>query len=385
MRVGLLFALAVMQAAAAFALKFTGGTTAVPPDARSLAFLHPEYREPNFPNATLSSRTLLIWNSTDALARALAVHRWFESSTRPAGVDAPSWWHATGNAALVLKKGTRAGGGIMKKVSLNTIRVGGTNVSVVVKSVRNEESVASLRTLKMEMLFLEYLRGEPGIPQLHGAFFDTAGKLHAVVQRCGVQLGTFEKQRPRKRRYKKEILGRGYLRMARANPIGVARAWVLLFRSFAERGGFLLHDFTPRQFMYTYEYGVPSIYLVDGPSLHWSPIAEATGVMAPAPNQCSVSAECTGLKSYHCCCPNSDDKITTSPTKGAVCPPGSTGAPESHGICGSHGAAPGSCAPFTHKGHLYDLGGKRWILPGLLKWARASDARRIQDAMEQCT
>jgi hypothetical protein len=112
--------------------------------------------------------------------------------------------------------------------------------------------------------------------------------------------------------------------------------------------------------------------------------------MAPEDNTCKSSTDCRGLKSYHCCCQRPDDmdvSNSTSSTYLHLCEAGSTGAPESHGACSWAGTAKGMCAPITDKTHLYDLGGKVWLFPFLIKSIHTSKAvaRRVASFMSRVT
>ena len=149
------------------------------------------------------------------------------------------------------------------------------------------------KTIVEEAIYMEYLRGEPGIPTLYGAFFDSRGDgdgggrvggrtLHIVVEMMGNRVGEGSGSALKPTR-----LSEGYKAMAVRDPIGVAAAWVRCFRSFALHGGYLLHDFTPRQFTYrviTTSKGKrkPAIYLVDGPMLIDGPLAAVMEVRCVA-------------------------------------------------------------------------------------------------------
>ena len=82
-----------------------------------------------------------------------------------------------------------------------------------------------------ELLYLEYLRGLPGIPTLHGAWFENVTRSEVrvayVVADAGATLDA----------------SAYYDAWVRAAPLGAARAWLRLGQSFAEVGGFVLTDF----------------------------------------------------------------------------------------------------------------------------------------------
>jgi hypothetical protein len=194
--------------------------------------------------------------------------------------------------------------------------------------------------------------------------------------------------------------------MMAKHPLGVARAWVRVFRSFAGIGGFFLNDFTPRQFVARHDArGTPEIFLVDGPGAKHGPFADylnARDGADGAPAACASHSDCLGTKSYHCCCDNPYNKVLIpgqqvrldhykkklggKPYR--VCEAGTEGAPEAHGVCGDLGAAPGHCAPTTHA-HLYDLGGHKWLLPAVAKSAtrhgQTARASLVKELIKGCT
>mmetsp|Transcript_22257 Transcript_22257/g.66716 ORF Transcript_22257/g.66716 Transcript_22257/m.66716 type:complete len:421 (-) Transcript_22257:44-1306(-) len=357
-------------------------------------------------------RAAHVWNESEALGRALGAVAWLTAELE--NVAAPAPWAITSPAVarpLPLRAGDRyvtrwrpgqngfvraiddpypfeRGHSGEKRVATSRVRVDGNDQDVVVKSMKPYRG--SNGTMHLETLYLEFLRGEPGIPWLYGAYYDR-GVLHTVVERAGEQLGhgTGSAWDP-------SSFVDGYRDLAEEDPAGVARAWIRLFRSVAERGGFVLHDFTPRQFTYARdETGAPAIYLVDAPMPHTGPMAAAlsnTPQFAAEPHAaalrrrrtCRDSRDCLGVKLYHCCCADSVDAFhhrryfATHNTSGdgGVCEPGSMGAPETHGVCGALGAEPNICAPITAKTHVFDLGGHGWILPALLNASRSRHGGR---------
>ena len=324
------------------------------------------------------------WDATAALEQTLVADEFIRNGLQAGssiGVAAPAAWTITERAGLAappvkFAEGNRGAPGIfheVKAVSASAIVVDGERRVIVVKSFMGnsdhpnprdtQKHKQSANSLRREALYLEYLRGQPGIPTLYGAFFD-GGALHLVVERCGRETTGDDKQR----------LYRGYLEMAAAHPLGVARAWIRLFRSFAERGGFLLQDFKPSQFTYaTRPDGAPAIWLVDGPKPNASPLADA------------LRARREGWTTRRqCCCENER------------CGPGSSGpgAPESRGVCGAEGGSRtrrrANCVPITNKTHVYDLGARAWILPRLVEAAKGEShggraATLLEDVVRRCT
>lgn len=189
-----------------------------------------------------------IRNATDVRVGAPPVH-W--RVTHPSGLAAaPAPFHFTANNTV-------------KFVFATTVMINATARAVVVKSTKSrEEKYAS--SLRREALYLEYLRGQPGVPLLHGGYF-VKGTLHLVIERCGQQIGDDD-----------HSLYRAYEALASSNPLGVARAWIRLFRSVSGRGGFFLRDFKPSQFTCGVDaHGAPALWLVDGPRPSAGPLAAA--------------------------------------------------------------------------------------------------------------
>ena len=234
-------------------------------------------------------------------------------------------------------------------------------------------------SLRREALYLEYLRGQPGIPTLYGAYFAEGGSLHLVVERCGN--GTIGGDRLRKRT-ERQRLDRGYEEMAAAHPLGVALAWIRLFRSFAERGGFLLVGFKPSQFAYgTRPDGSPALWLIDGPEPNAGPLADAF-------------ARREGWTTRRQCCCESErcELAAKAHARSAPAVIRGTSAPESRGVCGAASGTTTKCAPITDKTHAYDLGARAWLLPRLVTWAKSrlslDDSRAatlLEEVVRRCT
>ena len=121
-----------------------------------------------------------------------------------------------------------------------------------------------------ELLFLEGLRGEPGIPELFGAYETPTHVVWATSNgggRVATGTGTLDSHSGKKSKIKYSEV---YDARARVAPLDLARAWLRCFRSFGERGGFVLTDFKPEQFTLDAN---GDIYLVDGPAPNSGPIA----------------------------------------------------------------------------------------------------------------
>ena len=91
------------------------------------------------------------------------------------------------------------------------------------------------------LLYLEWLRGEPGIPWLWGGW-TTPSRVVWIVSHGGDRVGTGKALSTHRAHFSP-----AYERRARERPLDLARAWLRCFRSFAEWGGFVLTDFKPEQ------------------------------------------------------------------------------------------------------------------------------------------
>ena len=120
-----------------------------------------------------------------------------------------------------------------------------------------------------ELLFLEGLRGEPGIPKLFGAY-ETPTHLVWVTSNGGGPVATGRAVLNLSGKKSEIKYSEVYDARARDAPLDLARAWLRCFRSFGERGGFVLTDFKPEQFTLDAN---GDIYLVDGPAPNSGPIA----------------------------------------------------------------------------------------------------------------
>ena len=205
------------------------------------------------------------WDADDALARALRVDDWIRNATDGRAGAPPNHWRVTHPSGLAAAPAPFhfTANNTVKFVFATSIMINATARAVVVKSTKSlEKKYAS--GLRREALYLEYLRGQPGIPLLHGGYF-VKGTLHLVVERCGRQIGDDD-----------HSLYRDYEALAASRPRAVARAWIELFRSVEGRGGFFLRDFKPSQFTCGADArGAPALWLVDGPNPSVGPLAAA--------------------------------------------------------------------------------------------------------------
>ena len=239
----------------------------------------------------------------------------------------------------------------------------------------------------LELLYLEFLRGEPGVPELLGGWA-TATSVVWVVRDAGraVAAGTGSSRSP-------AVFAAAYDARARADPLGLATAWLRCFRSFAERGGFVLTDFKVDQFTLGRD---GEIYLVDGPAPNSGPVAAFArrhftsgapdyiltkdnkntkpkhidlepGAAASCGEDRKRSATC-GKRTYdyHRC--DSD----------AACKDGVTllGIPNSRSAPELTRCRDDKCEAFDWRVHVFDVARRAWILPRIIALAKDKRARK---------
>ncbi len=131
------------------------------------------------------------------------------------------------------------------------------NKSVIIKRKHHDPRGHDLggMTIYKELLYLEALRGEPGIPELYGAWFEHAHATY-VVQDCGSTIGAGAGSAGDPTR-----LSAAFVKRAETHPLHLARSLLACFQSWAS-AGFVQDDFYAPQF--TLSDG-GDIYLVDGP------------------------------------------------------------------------------------------------------------------------
>ena len=133
------------------------------------------------------------------------------------------------------------------------------NKSVIIKRKHHDPRGHDLggMTIYKELLYLEALRGEPGIPELYGAWFEHAHATY-VVQDCGSTIGAGAGSAGDPTR-----LSAAFVKRAETHPLHLARSLLACFQSWAS-AGFLQDDFYAPQFTLSDE---GAIFLVDGPCL----------------------------------------------------------------------------------------------------------------------
>ena len=158
----------------------------------------------------------------------------------------PEWWRVHSQKDVSMDSHS-IGSGAQKRVMRCSL-IASPETKVVLKTslpvgpLQTHRSNVLGGSMHIELLYLEFLRGLPGVPALYGAWFDESGQLFYVVEDGGRPLGsgTGTVQDP-------AVLSSAFLEAARLTPISLVRGLFSLFMSFSEMGGFFLLDFTPKQ------------------------------------------------------------------------------------------------------------------------------------------
>ena len=326
-----------------------------------------------------------------ALGRLEQIDAWL------AGGAAPDAWRVRGPRDLA-GEGVPLAKSIQKEVNASSIvrERDGRRVPVVVKALRKARQFAfghrDSDIAYFELLWLEYLRGEPGVPALYGGWM-TSEHLVWVVSHGGPLIGTIRDPRVNHNRKKPPSMLSAYDEMARENPLHLARSWLRCFRSFAERGGFVLTDFKVDQFTLGRD---GEIYLVDGPAPNSGPVAAFArrhftsgapdniltkdnrdakpkhidlepGAATSCGEDRKRSATC-GKRTYdyHRC--DSD----------AACKDGVTllGIPNSRSAPELTRCRNDKCEAFDWRVHVFDVARRAWILPRIIALAKDKRARK---------
>ena len=317
------------------------------------------------------------------LARAAAVAEWFRAAADTKGrrrAPAPADWIVRSVADVAGPGGEATpllplAHGNAKRVFRGTVRGAG---AVVKASSANHTRDRAGGNVYLELVYLEALRGRPGVPRLFGAWADGPHVWWAVAD-AGEPLAAAGEGRGRTR----AVAGERYRSLATKEPLAAARALLACFDSFSG-AGFFLDDFKPQQFAVR----GGAIALVDGPSLLG---ASALGryvsrtapgcknVLAAAPAACAVDGDCPRTKAHHACAAERD------------CERGSRGAPEARGLC--RGAPVPGCAALSARTHVYDVASRPWLLPFIIATAedraaaavlaRLAEAMRAPDARDR--
>ena len=222
-----------------------------------------------------------------------------------------------------------------------------------------------------EMIYLEALRGEPGIVPLHGAWFsDDARHVSFVVGDCGPPIGKTSRDKP-------PLMSRAFDKRARKRPLELAKAILECFGAWASRG-YILDDFKAQQFAMDDADG--TVCMVDGPKrLTESPLGKAAlrrwplkgvgrrsvpRVLNNTARACRKDTDCPAFKENLSC--RGEPGIHTP------CETGAVGAPESRGTC-----LDGACLLLSEKTHVFDVANRPWLLPFIHDRATSGPEREL--------
>merc|ERR1719263_2048175 len=345
--------------------------------------------------------------SDPRVRRADALNRWFATiEHQPARARPLEEW------TVAHRRDIQGRMRLVTRGNAKQVLRGGTyrNRSIIVKGSSANHTRDKLgEAVHLELVFLESLRGAPGVPELLGAWREGEHVWYAVAD-GGRPIGTAGQ--PGKGS-KATVLSSEFIELARHKPLKLARALLRCFRSWAS-AGFLLDDFKAQQFTLD---GRGDVYLVDGPSLlrafpvgeavyratshhllfqgkldkYGAKLKEATSAgdgegiakyaakvakfreqldalgeeknnLPPPPSSCLKNADCPSTKAHHACGVDGD------------CEAGARGAPESAGLCRA-----GACVAVGPWTHVFDTASRPWLLPGVVKYAEDPAPRKVLD------
>jgi hypothetical protein len=236
-----------------------------------------------------------------------------------------------------------------------------------------------------ELLYLEFLRGQPGVPELLGCWRDPdpPRQWAMVVAHGGDAIGGA----PTSSRGAEYYSPVEYYLAAKRRPLELARSWLRVGRTL-ERGGYVMTDLKVDQF--TLRDG--EILLIDAPDPHGGVVGAFMDENHPAFREqffpmdgrtCAFDGDCPTTKAFHCCCKQRLGRRLHA-GKGDAPPPviceTNRGAPEAQGRCG----ADGKCAPLSSKLAVFDWANRNWILDHVIARAPEPEAallRRLKARM----
>ncbi|KAK7230268.1 hypothetical protein SO694_00187041 [Aureococcus anophagefferens] len=268
----------------------------------------------------------------ERLERLERLDAWLASNTSAAP---PAHW------AVTAPSDVRAGSGFVlesgQKQVVASQLTGTSGAQVIVKALRKAAGPFAFGDRAsdiayFELVYLEYLRGAPGVPLLHGGW-ETRSHVFWVTSHDGLPIATGKgthahpmrppappvPRRARGARPPKRYYLADYDRRATEEPVALAIAWLRCLRSFGERGGFVLTDFKPEQFT-----------------------LDSRGRISLNHHGCRY-ADCANA----------------------------TGAPEL-AAC----EADGACARFDWRAHVFDAATRSWIFPRIISLARDRGAAK---------
>jgi hypothetical protein len=222
----------------------------------------------------------------------------------------------------------------------------------------------------------------------------TSEHLVWVVSHGGPLIGTIRDPLVNHNRKKPPIMLSAYDEMAREDPLHLARSWLRCFRSFAERGGFVLTDFKVDQFTLGRD---REIYLVDGPAPNSGPVAAFARrhFTSGAPDNILTKDNKRDAKPKHidlepgaaASCGKDRKRSATCGKRtydyhrcdsDAACRDGVTplGIPNSRSAPELTRCRDDKCEAFDWRVHVFDVARRAWILPRIIALAKDKRARK---------
>ena len=314
------------------------------------------------------------------LERLERLDAWLASNTSAAP---PAHW------AVTAPSDVRAGSGFVlesgQKQVVASQLTGASGAQVVVKALRKAAGPFAFGDRAsdiayFELVYLEYLRGAQGVPLLHGGW-ETRSHVFWVTSHDGLPIATGKGTHAHPMYYLAD-----YDRRATEEPLALAISWLRCFRSFGERGGFVLTDFKPEQFTLDSR---GRISLVDGPAPNAGDVAAFArrhfdGWRGPDPPSHIAVAGAPP--------PAQPDLEPGGPRPCGAAGPTLTCAARSHqnhhgcryADCANATGAPelaaceadGACARFDWRAHVFDAATRSWIFPRIISLARDRGAAK---------
>ena len=214
-----------------------------------------------------------------------------------------------------------------------------------------------------ETMFFERLRGQPGIPELLGGWFN-GSRFYYVTMNHGNRLCDYVEPDVRRP-------GVPHRQIFQQRPVKAAQALLRCFQSFAELGDYYLMDFNCKQFTVAVEHPNPNpvVYLVDAP-LQRQGLGSASAMDADA---------WIHLRPFHPC--TQDDECQH---QSSWIVPHFNKTFDSPGRCRKHaGSGSGCCqldlASYSSKTHVVDVAQHNWLMPFLLDKVPV----KIRDGLQQ--
>ena len=159
----------------------------------------------------------------------------------------------------------------------------GEQVEVILKRA-NERAVCAKSTgvptpTWQDLVYLEYLRGMCGVPELVGAFVKpshVAGRREPVLWYAARRAGSVITDSQHRGGNSSVVLSLEYRKLATSQPLALARTMIHMFRVMSELGGAFLADLHPNQFTVAQHPGgaiemfmIDGALFVEGPMVHY--------------------------------------------------------------------------------------------------------------------